>query len=54
MTTYTSVKLPKELAHQINEISEKAGYRSVSDFVLAATRYELRVQASKLEQKNKS
>lgn len=42
MTAYTSVKLPKVLAEQINEITDKAGYRSVSDFVLDATRNQLR------------
>lgn len=42
MTMYTSVKLPKTLAKQINEITETGGYRSVSDFVLEATRSHLR------------
>jgi len=42
MIAYTSVKLPKALAEQISDISEKSGYRSVSDFVLDATRTHLR------------
>ncbi|MCH6576001.1 MAG: ribbon-helix-helix protein, CopG family, partial [Bacteroidetes bacterium] len=39
---YTSIKLPKNLEVQISEITEKGGYRSVSDFVLEATRSHLR------------
>lgn len=39
---YTSVKLPKTLADKINKIADSNGYRSVSDFVLEATRKHLR------------
>jgi len=42
MASYTSVKLPKVLAAKINEVAETNGYRSVSDFVLDATRTRLR------------
>jgi len=42
MTTYTSVKIPKAISEEIRDISESKGYRSVSDFVLDATRSHLR------------
>lgn len=38
MVSYTSVKIPKVLADQIREIMIPLGFRSVSEFVLDATR----------------
>jgi metal-responsive CopG/Arc/MetJ family transcriptional regulator len=40
-TAYTSVKVPKVLAERILKICEKEGYRSVSEFILDATRRRL-------------
>lgn len=42
MTDYTSVKIPKVLANKINLFAEKEGYRSVSEFVMEATREHLK------------
>lgn len=39
---YTSVKIPKKLAEDINNSKDELGFRSVSDFVLFATRQRLR------------
>ena len=40
-TEYTSVKVPKVLAERINEIVNREGFRSVSEFVLDSTRRRL-------------
>jgi len=42
MSEYTSIKLPKVLGIKINKIAELEGYRSVSEFVLEATREHLK------------
>ena len=39
---YTSVKIPKPLSEQIKHIMYGFGYTSVSDFVLDATRTQMR------------
>ena len=38
---YTSVKIPKVLAERIKKVCEPLGYRSVSEFILDATRRRL-------------
>lgn len=38
---YTSIPLPKVLAEQIRTIGPKNGYRSVTEFVVEATRVRL-------------
>ena len=40
-TEYTSVKVPKVLAERINEIANREGYRSVSEFILESARRRL-------------
>lgn len=39
---YTSIKVPMVLADKIRSVAEKQGYRSVSEFVMEATRRHLR------------
>lgn len=39
---YTSVKIPKQLAKQIQDVMVERGFRSVADFVLFGTRQLLR------------
>lgn len=42
MTQYTSIKIPRNLSLMVQAVIEKNGYRSVSEFVLEATRVRLR------------
>ena len=38
----TSVKVPKVLAEKVRIVSEKEGYRSVTEFILESVRLRLR------------
>ena len=42
---YTSIKLPIALADEIRKIIDKKGFTSVSDFVLFATRIQLKEES---------
>ncbi|MCH7560568.1 MAG: ribbon-helix-helix protein, CopG family [Thaumarchaeota archaeon] len=39
---YTSIKVPVVLADKIKGLAEKQGYRSVSEFIMEATRKHLK------------
>jgi len=39
---YTSIKMPMVLADKIRDVAEEQGYRSVSEFVMEATRKHLK------------
>ncbi len=39
---YTSIKMPMVLANRIRDVAKDQGYRSVSEFVMEATRRHLK------------
>jgi len=41
-TGYTSIKMPISLAQKIKSVANEEGYRSVSEFVMEATRMRLK------------
>jgi len=41
-TGYTSIKMPTALAEKIKSVANDEGYRSVSEFVMEATRMRLK------------
>jgi len=41
-TRYTSIKVPNVLADKIRNVADEEGYRSVSEFIMEATRIRLK------------